>query len=86
LEDEGFYGAGTDADPDADTGPVHVVTPTDEDVAHVEDVAVEQSYYPPPVDDTDFEETRPGAVAAGPPSAAARAGHFCGPLHGAPDG
>jgi hypothetical protein len=59
LEDEGFYGAATDPDPDADTGPVHVVTPTDEDVAHVEDVAVEQSYYPPPVEDTDFEETRP---------------------------
>jgi hypothetical protein len=59
LDDDGFYGAGTDADPEADTGPVHVVVPTGEDVAHVEDVGVEQSYYPPPVDDTDFEETRP---------------------------
>jgi hypothetical protein len=34
LEDDGFYGAGTD--PDADTGPVHVVTPTDEDFAEVD--------------------------------------------------
>jgi hypothetical protein len=58
LEDEGFYGAGTDADPEADTGPVHVVTPTGEDV-FVEDVADEvasdedwpQGYYPPPVDE-----------------------------------
>jgi hypothetical protein len=33
LEEEGFYGAATDADPDVDTGPIHIVTPTDEDVA-----------------------------------------------------
>jgi hypothetical protein len=54
LEDEGFYGAGTDADPDADTGPVHVVTPTDEDVAHVEDVAAEQGYRSPPSEHDTF--------------------------------
>jgi len=59
LEDEGYFGANTDADPEADTGPVHVVTPANEDIVHVEDVAVERSYYPPPVDDTDFEESRP---------------------------
>ncbi|WP_242453410.1 hypothetical protein [Mycolicibacterium sp. P9-64] len=60
LEEDGFYGANTDADPEADTGPVHVVTP--EDVARVEDADVDygsQTHYPPPVDDTDFEETRP---------------------------
>jgi serine/threonine kinase PknH len=63
LEDEGFYGAGTDDVPDADTGPVHVVTATDADV---EDVAVAdedgtdvdardddwpQGYNPPPLDE-----------------------------------
>jgi hypothetical protein len=83
LEEEGFYGAGTDADPDADTGPVHVVTPKDEDVAHVEDVAVEQSYYPPPVDDTDFEETRPvqwPQAHRPPPEQDTFAGRFTAPL------
>jgi hypothetical protein len=82
LEDEGFYGAATDPDPDADTGPVHVVTPTDEDVAHVEDVAVEQSYYPPPVEDTDFEETRPvqWPQAYRPPEQDTFAGRFTAPL------
>jgi hypothetical protein len=78
LEDEGFYGAGTDADPDADTGPVYVVTPTDEDVA------VEQSYYPPPVGDTDFEETRPvewpQAHRPPPPEQDTFAGRFTAPL------
>jgi hypothetical protein len=29
LSEDGFY----EADPDVDTGPVHVVTPTDEDIA-----------------------------------------------------
>jgi serine/threonine kinase PknH len=72
VEDEGYYGADTDADADADTGPVYIVTPSDADVAPVDDVAGQgtadvdardgdwpHSYHPPPVDDTDFEETRP---------------------------
>ena len=83
LEDDGFYGAGTDADPDADTGPVHIVTPADEDVAHVEDVAVEPVYYLPPFD-TDFEETRPvpsrQAYRAPPLEQDTFAGRFAAPL------
>jgi hypothetical protein len=50
LEDEGFYGAGTDADPEADTGPVHIVT--SEDVAHVEGGS--QAYHPPPPEHDTF--------------------------------
>lgn len=56
LEDEGFYGAGADADPEADTGPVHIVTPTDEDVV-VEDARDgdwPQAYRPPPPEQDTF--------------------------------
>jgi hypothetical protein len=36
LPEDGFY----EADPDVDTGPVHIVAPADE------------GYYPPPAEDT----------------------------------
>jgi hypothetical protein len=85
LEDEGFYGAGTDADPDADTGPIHVVTPADY-VTYVEDVAVDEyASYPLEVrNDTDFEETRPvqwpQPHRPPPPEHDTFAGRFAGPL------
>jgi hypothetical protein len=37
LSEDGFY----ESDPDVDTGPVHVVTPTDEEIA------VEEGDWPP---------------------------------------
>jgi hypothetical protein len=84
LEDEGFYGASIDPDPDADTGPVHVVTPTEADV---EDVADEHASYPPAAqDDTRFEEDVPRAAAwpqahrPPPPEEDTFAARFAAPL------
>jgi hypothetical protein len=52
LSEDGFY----EADPDVDTGPVHVVTPTDEDIEGEGARAAEwpQAYRPPPAEENTF--------------------------------
>ena len=68
LPDDGFY----EADPDEDTGPLHVVAPTDEATV---------TYYPPPFDDD--ASHRPDQYR--PPSPGRR-GHVRRPVHGTADG
>ena len=52
LSDDDFY----EADPDVDTGPVHVVTPTDQDIAGEDARAAEwpQAHRPPPAEEDTF--------------------------------